>query len=391
MTAREFIITDCNAGIHCDRLELDPVTVGPLGGTNDWLVRAETLRGGSSDGVQVVTIGNGPLELSLLPTRGMGVWKGRYRQLPLQWQSPVRRPVHPAFVNLHDRNGLGWLNGFNELMCRCGLAFNGPPGQDEGTDITLHGRIANLPAHRVIVRVDAEGPGTLEVIGEVHETTMFGPSLQLTSTVRMQAGSPRVEFVDEVTNFGGSATELSLLYHINIGRPFLDAGAENAIACQEIVPRDERSAEGIASHHGYGPPEPGFVEQAYFYRPAADASGWSTAVLHNSAKTAAFAVRYRADQLPCFTVWKNTQSEAEGYVTGLEPAVNFPNFRSYERQQGRLPKLAPGATYRSEMAWEIADSTAGVHTLLDRVQALQAGTSPRVHPSPQPGWSPAGG
>ena len=46
--------------------------------------------------------------------------------------------MHPAFVNLESRGQLGWLDGFNEWLCRCGLAFNGPPGADEdGTPITL--------------------------------------------------------------------------------------------------------------------------------------------------------------------------------------------------------------------------------------------------------------
>ena len=390
MSGREYVITCFDSGIHHETLQIGPAEAGPLAGSDQWQIRARELRGGESHGVQVVTLNNGVLELSILPTRGMGVWQGRFRNLPLGWQSPVKRPVHPAFVNLHDRNGLGWLNGFNELMCRCGLAFNGPPGADEGTAITLHGRIANLPAHRVVVRVDHSGPGTIEVQGVVDEASMFGTALRLTSTVRMQAGSSRCDFIDEITNIGGSETPLSLLYHINIGQPFLDAGAENRVACRELAPRDPHSAKGVEQHAVYGPPTVGLPEEAFYYRPVGDAQHWSTAVLKNKAATAAFAVHYRIDQLPCFTVWKNTQSLAEGYVTGLEPGVNLPNFRAYERQQNRLPKLAPGASYRSEFAWEFADDTTGVQKLVDRVNTLQQAVTPIVHTTPQPGWSPAG-
>jgi galactose mutarotase-like enzyme len=361
-----------------------------IGSNKDWYVKEITLAGGLSHGVSVVEVCNGPLTLWILPTRGMGVWKGRYRGLPLEWKSPVRRPVHPAFVNLHDRNGLGWLNGFNELMCRCGLAFNGPPGNDDGTAVTLHGRIANLPAHRLELKVNDNDNGVIELIGTVEEASMFGPRLQLVSRYRFPIGGSTCEIVDEVTNLGGTATELSLLYHINIGRPFLDDGGGNAVACREIVPRDPRSAEGIGTHAVYGPPQAGFGEQAYYYRPATDAQGWSSAVLHNRAKSAAFAVHYNASQLPCFTVWKNTQSEAEGYVTGLEPGVNLPNFRAFERGQKRLPVLAPNQTYRCEQRWEFADDEAGVNALLDDVASNQAAAKPVIHATPQPGWSPAG-
>lgn len=389
MSVQEFVITCFDSGIHHEEFLVGPAEIGPLNGAAQWHVRARELRGGESHGVRVITMYNGAMELSILPTRGMGVWRGWYRNLALGWQSPVRRPVHPSLVNLHDRNGLGWLNGFNELMCRCGLAFNGPPGQDEGTDITLHGRIANLPAHRVVVRVDS-GHGTIEVQGIIDETTMFGPALRLTSTVRMQAGSSRCDFIDEITNLGGSETPLSLLYHINIGQPFLEEGAENVVPFHELVPRDPHSAKGVDRHAVYGPPTAGLPEEAFFYRPVADEHGWSTAVLKSRAATAAFAVHFQTKQLPCFTVWKNTQSLAEGYVTGLEPGVNLPNFRAYERQQNRLPMLAPGATYRSEFAWEFADDAADVTRLVDRVKVLQNIVKPEVHATPQPGWSPSG-
>lgn len=390
MTQREFVLIDVDQQIHHDRLAENFRTVAG-NGTQPPGFRLETLRGGLSDGVQVLTVCNGPVELSLLPTRGMGVWRGRYNQLPLGWQSPVARPVHPAFVNLHDRNGLGWLNGFNELMCRCGLGFNGPPGIDDGTVVTLHGRIANLPAHRLTARFVDDGPGMLEVVGVVEEASMFGPRWQLTSTLRLPLGSPRIEFIDEVTNLGGTPAELSLLYHINIGQPFLDDGAKNSVAFRELAPRDPRSAEGVVEHAVYGPPQTGYAEQAFYYLPQPDADQWSLAVLRNQAATAAFAVHYDAQELPCFTVWKNTQSLAEGYVTGLEPGVNFPNFRGFERGQQRLPTVAAGATRRHRFAWEFADDGAGVRRLSEQADRLRATGPAVVHPVPQPGWSPAGG
>lgn len=391
MIERTIILTDFDTSTHLEDFSLGESAELSLAGSRDWYVRVRTLRGGESQGVSVVDIGNGPLSFSVLPTRGMSLWKGHYRDLPLEWKSPVPRPVHPALVNLQDRNGLGWLNGFNELLVRCGLGFNGPPGNDEGTDVTLHGRIGNLPAHRVSLTINPEGPGSLVLQGVVDETSMFGACFRLTSTLRMQAGANAVELHDEITNIGGGAQPLSLLYHINIGRPFLEAGAKNAVAFRELAPRDQRAAAGVAQHAVYEGPTTGYAEQAYYYRPGADAAGWSSAVLHNAAATAGFAVHYNTHQLPCFVVWKNTQSEAEGYVTGLEPAVNFPNFRGFERQHGRLPILIPGESYQASMRWDFADTSEGVTQQLAHVARLQAGREGTVHAVPQQGWSPAGG
>ncbi|MFM7925433.1 MAG: DUF4432 family protein, partial [Planctomycetaceae bacterium] len=69
------------------------------------------LHGGMSDGVDVVTINNGRLQLKLLPTRGMGVWKGEIDGVPVQWNSPVQRPVHPNWVDPMRLGGIGWVDG----------------------------------------------------------------------------------------------------------------------------------------------------------------------------------------------------------------------------------------------------------------------------------------
>jgi Domain of unknown function (DUF4432) len=390
MAATSLILTDVDAGVHETHGELLPGGTVSLPGSDHWSIRWRTLRGGSSDGVQVVKLNNGRMSLSVLPSRGMGIWKGRFGELPLEWKSPVERPVHPSFVDLNDRGGLGWLHGFNELLCRCGLAFMGPPGEDKGEKLTLHGRIANLPAHHVEVRVDSDGGGAIELIGVVDECSMFGPRWRLTSTLRMEAGANRCSIIDEITNLSGQASELSLLYHINIGRPFLEPCATYAVPCRDIAPRDDRAAEGIDACYVYGAPVPGFAEQAYYHVPLADAHGWSTAVLANSSNTAAFAVHFQTKQLPAFTVWKNTIAEADGYVTGLEPGIQFPNFRGFERQWGRLPIIKPGHSYRTELALEVADTAAAVRQMHARVKHLQGSTEPIVHRRPVAKYSPAG-
>src|SRR6516225_6393428 len=104
----------------------------------DWSLRKRTLRGGLRDGLDLIEVHNGALSFSVLPTRGMGLWRGDYRGNPLGWRAPIVGPVHPKYVQLTDRGGLGWLTGFDELLCRCGLASNGPPGDDDGTPLTLH-------------------------------------------------------------------------------------------------------------------------------------------------------------------------------------------------------------------------------------------------------------
>lgn len=68
----------------------------------------------------------------------------------------------------------------------------------------------------------------------------------------------------------------------------------------------------------------------------------------------------------------------EGYVTGLEPATNYPNQRATERRHGRVVTLQPGEIYRVELKMEVLLSAAEVHAAGREVAALQAGVTPQV-------------
>lgn len=361
---------------------------GPLSTRDDWSIERGTIAGGPGDGVQLVRLRNRTTSVEVVPTRGMGLWRAECDGLPLGWQSPVASLTHPRLVNLESRNGLGWLDGFNELLCRCGLAWNGPPGTDDGNPspiesaLTLHGRIANTPAHSVEVSVEAEGGGAISVTGVVDESTLFGPRLRLTSTVRLPLGSRSIEIHDEVTNLGSAPTELQLLYHTNFGPPFLGGGSHIHIPAETIVPRDPRAAEGIDNWNEYLGPTNGYTEQVYFVIPRTDASGNTVALLEAPDGSAGVTVEFSTDQLPCFAVWKCTQATEAGYVTGLEPGTNFPNFKSFERSQGRVISLAPGESHTANLTITAHPDRAAIEEVRGRIEQLQAGVAPQVHDQP---------
>jgi hypothetical protein len=365
---------------------------------HDWSIRKRTLRGGLREGMDLIEVHNGAMSFSVLPTRGMGLWRGDYRGLPLGWRAPIEGPVHPRFVNLTERGGLGWLAGFDEVLCRCGLDSNGPPGEDVWTDgqgrsrrapLTLHGRIANLPAQAVEVRVSLDPPHELTVRGEVEESALFFGQLRLTVTYTTIPGSNRLVIHDVVENRSAQPAEMQMLYHCNLGPPFLGAGSRVLAPFRELAPQTPRAAEGIDTYEVYGPPTVGFPEQVYLYDLLGDSRGNTLAVLLAPNGERAVAVRFNRNELPCFTVWKNTGAMEDGYVTGLEPATNYPNFRPFERQQRRVRTLAPSGRWEARWSIEVADKAPAVAALLTEVATLQAQARATVHRTPQPGFSPA--
>ena len=57
--------------------------------------------------------------------------------------------------------------------------------------------------------------------------------------------------------------------------------------------------------------------------------GRTLATLYNAAADRGLTLRFNRNELPCFTLWKNTAALEDGYVTGLEPATNYPNFKTF--------------------------------------------------------------
>jgi hypothetical protein len=320
----------------------------------------------------------------------MGIWKARLGELQLGWRSPVHGPVHPALVSAADDGGAGWLRGFDEMFCRCGLESNGPPEFHANGALRygVHGRIANTPAHEVRVTVDGQS-GEITVSGTVDETRLFGPKLRLGTTMTTRVGQPGLTITDTISNLSAEAGELELLYHVNFGLPLLGPGAEVLLPVKKLAPRDAAAMADFPEWNRYAPPTPGRAEAVLFVELAADAQGQTQALLRNASGDRGVSLKFNKNQLPCFSLWKNCQAAADGYVTGLEPGINFPNAKPFERLMGRVAVLAPGESRTYQLAIEAHGEAASLKAAIDAVRALQAGTTAEICAAPDPNWSPA--
>ena len=348
------------------------------------------LAGGLSQSMEVVDICTGPLLVRILPERGMGHWKAWTGKFELGWESPVRNgPVHPALVNQERRGGLGWLDGFDELLCRCGLGSVGPPGKEEGgVTFTLHGRIANLPAWQLECWIDSTPARQIHVRGSVDECSLFDHNFRLTTTYSFTPGSTIITVTDQVENLAAKTDNFQLLYHLNIGRPILGKGSRVFAPIREMSPQTARASEGVADWSLYDGPTQGFTEQVYLMRLQGDVKNQTLAVLCSPSESQAIAVRFSLDSLPFFTVWKNTGAIPDGYVTGLEPATCFPNPRTFEKEQGRLVPLESGQKWQSVWSIEITSDSTHIASLRREVENLAAKVITQIHEKPHTGFTP---
>ena len=167
-------------------------------------VTKRTLRGGRRDGVDLVRLDNGAFSVDVVPTRGMGLHRGDGKGTRIGWTSAVTDgPVNPKFVNLMAWGGLGWLEGYDEMLVRCGLENIGSPYQEtasspDGTkrDVLygLHGKIGNIlagyvrRASRREIRVD-DGRGARRRVEAVRAAGPAGDEDQHHARLE-QAGCP---------------------------------------------------------------------------------------------------------------------------------------------------------------------------------------------------------
>ncbi len=354
----------------------------------DCLVRQECLSSGRSAGVNRLTLSQAGMSVSWLLTRGLSIESVVVNDQRFGWISPIRGPIHPQWVPMAEPSGLGWLDGFDELFVRCGLTSNGAPEFDEHHRLKypLHGRIANLPSQSVSLSIC---PQTSQVIlsGDVWETRFHFHKWRLHTEYRMDVAHRAIAIVDRVTNFAGAARDFQMLYHFNLGEPLLSPGGRIACPVAVVTPRDWNSAPSMNHWNQIERYKAGEPEHVYFCEPMGDEHGNSFAVLTNSERTAAAGIEFSVAAMPCFSLWKNLTSSADGFVIGLEPATNFPNIRTFEAQHQRTVWLEPEATWQNDLILRFADNSVDTRQLLDQVERVQMGRPVHLAPEPNPRWS----
>ena len=265
-------------------------------------VRMRTLHGGRQEGVCIVDIDTGAMKISVVPTRGMNVLEAVAGNVRLGWKSPVSEVVNPAFIELNGRGGLGWLEGFNEMVVRCGYEWVGHPGMDKGVLLPLHGLAANIPASNVVLSIDEEPPYTIRLKGELKEQAFKLVNFVIATELSTEPGAQHFSIHDTLNNNGDYPKEYEALYHSNFGPPLLDPGAGFSAPVQQVSPFNERAVGEVADWQTYREPTRDYDETVFNVVPYGDENGETLAVLHNAAGDLGVSLGFNIQQLPVFSM-----------------------------------------------------------------------------------------
>jgi len=367
-------------GRHWSRGELERRVghLSQLGG-----VRLMASDNGPSRGVRLIEFHTGTgFAFEVAVERGMDVGRAEYRGASLAWMPPTLLAA-PWFFE--DQAGFGWLRtALGGLNNTCGLIHIGNP---ETADVRhynfparpedrygVHDRAAMIPAELIALGERWEDDRlVMEAVGRVTQAQAYGENLVLTRTYRAELGRSAFVMEDVVENRGFLPVEHMLLYHFNIGFPFVDDGAE-LIAPFSGRPKllfGEADLDNPASWSRFIAPKRDALQQTFEHELAADADGRVRVAIVNprlGADGTGVAVTYDKRAMPRYIEWRMM---AEGqYAVGIEPCTNGFG-RAAVKAAGELIVLQPGESRSYVTEFAVLDGRAEIEAFRGKVAAAK--------------------
>ncbi|WP_043347535.1 aldose 1-epimerase family protein [Beutenbergia cavernae] len=300
---------------------------------DDQLADVATFRrdDGTGSGSRVMHVAPaGGIHARLLLDRGMDLGRAWFAGQPISWTA-APGPRSRGYADDDQGWHLGWEGG---LVTTCGLQNVGSPADGHGQ----HGRFTENPAERVTVSGGA-GDGRLVVTGVVHENNGIGRLLRVDRTWTFHLGSGLVELEDVTRNESPRAVQAPVLYHVNVGYPFLGPASEVATR-----------GDGDAVVSTMGEPEDA-ADDVVELDVDADDEGWAAATVTSPRLGMSATIRWLSATLPRVHRWRRRAPGA--YVMAIEPANCGVGGAAHDRAQGCAPILEPGTDRTTRLSIQL--------------------------------------
>ena len=286
-------------------------------------------RGSGQRLIEVKTLGG--LRASFMEDKCLDILDLEYKGVNLAFLSKN------GITDVRHTEGDGFLKYWaGAFLGTCGLRNVGEPCTHDGEYMPFHGRIGMTPAEQINVKTDYDN---IIISGITRETALFGHRLEMERTITIPTHGAKITVRDEVRNLTPESEYVFMLYHINFGYPFLDAGLETKFPSGDVKGRTPAAQKVIDAKDVYTSAVDGGNETVYFYfteekRPKV----W----MRNPKLRLAATVEYERSQFPVLSVWKCLRSG--DYALGIEPTTSQIRGRDEEIKNGYDVKIAPFGT-----------------------------------------------
>lgn len=327
-------------------------------------IRKVTCDEGRSSGTKLFDIKNECLQFQVMCDKCLDVSGFSYRGINMNFLSKPGLQGR----NHYDTNGQEALRSImGGLFFTAGLENICAPYTNETGSYPMHGRIRTTPAEQISSEETWTEDGLkLKVSGSMREAELFGENMVLRRSIETIAGQKSIKVTDEIENEAFRDEPLMLLYHINLGYPFLTPDLKLYIPTGSVTPRDAASEGHEKAYDRMDEPKKNEPEYVFIHDMQAADDQKNTWVLAVNEKLGlGLKIAYSMKNLPYFMEWKSTA--AGDYVIGLEPSNSSVYGRAYHEKNNSLHKLKPFEKERNELIFTVLD---GEDEIRDAVEAF---------------------
>ncbi|MDD2959706.1 MAG: aldose 1-epimerase family protein [Lachnospiraceae bacterium] len=314
-------------------------------------VRPVTLTEGRSSGLKAFEVKNGCLTYQILADKCLDMSSVSYKGININFLSkPGLQGRNPYDTNGDEAirsimGGFFFTSGLENICAPCTI---------DGTDYPMHGRIRTTPGEHL--SGDArwmEEEYHLTVKGEMREAALFGENMVLRREIGSVYGEKTITVTDEIENEAYREEPLMLLYHINMGYPFLDENTELMIPTRKVTARDKDGEGHEAEYNHMDVPKENEPEYVFIHDLKTDDQGNTEILVLNRPLGLGLKLAYNTKFLPYFMEWKSTASG--DYVIGLEPSNSSVYGRPFHEERNSVHTLAPFAKETNILKFTILD------------------------------------
>ena len=327
-------------------------------------IRKVTCEEGRSTGLRMFDVKNECLQYQVMCDKCLDVAGLTYKGINMNFLSKPGLQGR----NHYDTNGQEALRSImGGLFFTAGMENICAPYKNEAGEYPMHGRIRTTPAEQVYSKQEWTKHGlVMKVSGNMREAELFGEKMVLHRTIETTVGTKSLKVTDEVENEAFREEPLMLLYHINLGYPFLTPATKLYVPTKKVTPRDEASAGHEKDYDHMDKPKKNEPEYVFIHdiKKTREKRTWVLAV--NPYLKLGLKIEYSTKNLPYFMEWKSTA--AGDYVIGLEPSNSSVYGRGLHEKNGDLHMLKPFEKECNELIFTVLDGEEEIQAEIERFE-----------------------
>ncbi|MBQ7578116.1 MAG: aldose 1-epimerase family protein [Synergistaceae bacterium] len=328
-------------------------------------VRPVTYTEGRSSGLKAFDVKNCKMSFRVLADKCLDIGEFSYAGININFLSK------PGLQGLghYDTNGLEAQRSImGGLFFTAGLENIGAPCNVNNKDYPMHGRIRTTPAEHLSSDSYWDNDEyKLKISGEMREAELFGENLVLRRSIETTCGQKSFTLTDEFENESFRDEPLMLLYHINLGWPFLDENTKFYIPTSHITPRDKEADGHESKYNVMEAPKNNEPEYVFFHEIKSDSNGNTEVIAVNQNLKLGLKISWNTKYLPHFMQWKSIASG--DYVVGLEPANSLVHGRKWYHGHGKIHTLAPFAKEKNILTFTILEGDSEINQAVTAFKA----------------------